>query len=82
MTAATCLKYALIWKVLAMVRVSAKKYRFVENITIRTYHNSCSDDGEMYSFLLYKLQCVIGILATEKCSIRTRVMTSYQTHMS
>ena len=29
--------------------------------------------------LLYKLQCVIGILATEKCRIRTRVLISYQT---
>ena len=29
--------------------------------------------------LLYKLQCVIGILATEKCRIRTCVLISYQT---
>ena len=26
-----------------------------------------------YIYLLYKLQCVIGILATEKCRIRTHV---------
>ena len=36
-----------------------------------------------YTFIiLYKLQCVIGILATEKCRIRTRVLISYQTHVS
>ena len=31
--------------------------------------------------LLYNLQCVIGIFATEKCHIRTRVLISYQTRV-